>query len=110
MDPLEDARAEMCQGRDADKVKTSCNPHTEMERVCSHVLLKSMFLLKEKLVWEAYSVRHQSKARVTTIKRMFNLPQTHRSQNWILVLPRYFFHTMTAKYQLFLSVPQVPQL
>lgn len=98
MDPLEDARAEMCQGRDADNVKISSNPHTEMEKVCSHVLLKSMFLLKEKLVWEAYTVLHQSKARVTTIKRMFNLPQTHKSQNWILVLPRYFFNTMTAKY------------
>lgn len=68
-----------------------------MEKVCSHVLSKTMFLLKEKLVWEAYTVVHQSTARVTPIKRMFNLPQTHKSPNCILVLPCYFFNTMTAK-------------
>lgn len=81
MDPLEDARAEMCQGRDEDNVKISSNPQMEMDKVCSHVLLKSMFLLIEKLVWEAYTVLHQSKVRVTAIKRVFNLPQTHKSQN-----------------------------
>lgn len=40
--PLEDARAEMYQGRDEEEVKIHNNPPSSMDKVCSHILSKEM--------------------------------------------------------------------
>lgn len=81
-----------------------------MDTLWPQVLLKCMFLLKEKSVWQAYTALHQREARVATIKRMFNLPHTQKSQKLDPGFTPLFLQHNDCKISLFLSVPQVPQL
>lgn len=100
----------MCQGRDEENVKINSHPHTEMDKVCSHNLLKSMFLLKENLVWlrlhcpapeQSKSNNHEKNVQPSSD------PQVPKLDPGFTPL---FLQYNDCEISFFLSVPQVPQL